>query len=260
MMAKVGVNGTSATRCGTGSRAAPGVLGTRRVKWNFTKFLVGRDGKVIRRYAPNEEPDALQARHRSRAGQPLSAASPQCRRARTNRPLLSAAPRGPCPCSNTSSPTPATPSSASTKPFRRYPRVDKVNLSIGIYYDEAGRIPVLESVRQAEASPWWPRRRAARISRWRGAANYRQPPCNTCCLAPSTRPSKTAAWSPPRPSAAPARMKIGADFLKRLLPQASEVYISRPELGKPPLDVRSRWLRRCDDYPYFDARHPRRAL
>ena len=38
---------------------APGILGTEGVKWNFTKFLVGRDGHVIKRYAPNDAPDAL---------------------------------------------------------------------------------------------------------------------------------------------------------------------------------------------------------
>ena len=36
-----------------------GLLGTERVKWNFTKFLVGKDGQVIERYAPNDEPAKL---------------------------------------------------------------------------------------------------------------------------------------------------------------------------------------------------------
>ena len=38
---------------------APLVLGTTAIKWNFTKFLVGRDGKVLDRYAPTTTPDAL---------------------------------------------------------------------------------------------------------------------------------------------------------------------------------------------------------
>ena len=60
MMAKVDVNGTSADPLWAWLKSsAPGMLGSETVKWNFTKFLVGRDGKVIRRYAPNEEPDAL---------------------------------------------------------------------------------------------------------------------------------------------------------------------------------------------------------
>jgi len=36
--------------------AAPGVLGTEAIKWNFTKFLLGRDGKVVERFAPTTEP------------------------------------------------------------------------------------------------------------------------------------------------------------------------------------------------------------
>ena len=40
---------------------APGVLGTKSIKWNFTKFLVGRDGQVIRRYAPQDKPEKLAA-------------------------------------------------------------------------------------------------------------------------------------------------------------------------------------------------------
>jgi len=39
---------------------APGVLGTEAVKWNFTKFLVGRDGKVVERFAPDVTPEALE--------------------------------------------------------------------------------------------------------------------------------------------------------------------------------------------------------
>jgi glutathione peroxidase len=35
---------------------APGLLGTLSIKWNFTKFLIDRQGKVLRRYAPNDEP------------------------------------------------------------------------------------------------------------------------------------------------------------------------------------------------------------
>lgn len=37
-------------------KAAPGLLGTEAIKWNFTKFLVDADGKVVKRYAPNATP------------------------------------------------------------------------------------------------------------------------------------------------------------------------------------------------------------
>ncbi len=39
---------------------APGLLGSRNVKWNFTKFLVGRDGEVIERFSPTTKPEAIE--------------------------------------------------------------------------------------------------------------------------------------------------------------------------------------------------------
>ena len=60
MMAQVEVNGADAHPLWRWLKAeAPGVLGSEAIKWNFTKFLVGRDGQVIRRYAPTEEPAKL---------------------------------------------------------------------------------------------------------------------------------------------------------------------------------------------------------
>lgn len=38
---------------------APGILGTQRIKWNFTKFLIGRDGRVVKRFGPNVSPDEM---------------------------------------------------------------------------------------------------------------------------------------------------------------------------------------------------------
>ena len=60
MMAKVEVNGTDAAPlyqwlC----KEAPGLLGSRSIKWNFTKFLVGKDGSVLKRYAPTDTPLSL---------------------------------------------------------------------------------------------------------------------------------------------------------------------------------------------------------
>jgi glutathione peroxidase len=39
--------------------AEPGLLGSEAIKWNFTKFLVGRNGKVVKRYAPTTKPEAI---------------------------------------------------------------------------------------------------------------------------------------------------------------------------------------------------------
>lgn len=62
MFAKVEVNGRQAHPLFRHLKsAAPGLLGTRRIKWNFTKFLLGRDGQVIKRYAPQDEPATLAA-------------------------------------------------------------------------------------------------------------------------------------------------------------------------------------------------------
>ncbi len=62
MMAKVDVNGAKADPLWQWLKAqAPGALGSEVVKWNFTKFLVGRNGQVITRYAPNTPPEALRA-------------------------------------------------------------------------------------------------------------------------------------------------------------------------------------------------------
>jgi glutathione peroxidase len=62
MMAKVDVNGAHAHPLWKWLKAsAPGLLGSQAVKWNFTKFLVGRDGRVIKRYAPNDAPASLEA-------------------------------------------------------------------------------------------------------------------------------------------------------------------------------------------------------
>ena len=60
MMAKIAVNGTDAHPLYAWLKEqAPGLLGSKGIKWNFTKFLVGRDGRVIKRYAPQDAPDKL---------------------------------------------------------------------------------------------------------------------------------------------------------------------------------------------------------
>ena len=60
MMAKIDVNGPQAEPLYAWlSSEAPGMLGSTSIKWNFTKFLVGRDGQVVRRYAPQDAPESL---------------------------------------------------------------------------------------------------------------------------------------------------------------------------------------------------------
>ena len=60
MFAKINVNGAEAHPLYQFLKlACPGLLGTAAIKWNFTKFLVGRDGAVLRRFAPTDKPENL---------------------------------------------------------------------------------------------------------------------------------------------------------------------------------------------------------
>jgi glutathione peroxidase len=62
MFAKTEVNGDNAHPLFKAlKREAPGLLGTQAIKWNFTKFLVDRSRKVVRRYAPSDKPENLAA-------------------------------------------------------------------------------------------------------------------------------------------------------------------------------------------------------
>lgn len=58
---KIEVNGPNASPLFEYLKAAaPGVLGTRSIKWNFTKFLIGRDGRSVQRFAPKTSPKELE--------------------------------------------------------------------------------------------------------------------------------------------------------------------------------------------------------
>lgn len=69
VFAKIEVNGEGAHPLYQHlKRQAPGALGTRGIKWNFTKFLVGRDGQVLDRFAPQRKPwDLVEAIERALA-------------------------------------------------------------------------------------------------------------------------------------------------------------------------------------------------
>tara|TARA_R110002167_G_scaffold274657_1_gene480729 strand:- start:88 stop:567 length:480 start_codon:yes stop_codon:yes gene_type:complete len=62
MFSKIEVNGDNTHPLYTYLKSeAKGLLGSEKIKWNFTKFLVNRDGAVIKRYAPNTEPKDIAA-------------------------------------------------------------------------------------------------------------------------------------------------------------------------------------------------------
>jgi len=61
VLAKVDVNGTKALPLYDFLKSsAPGLMGTEAIKWNFTKFLIGKDGKVIKRYSPQTDPLSIE--------------------------------------------------------------------------------------------------------------------------------------------------------------------------------------------------------
>ena len=60
LMQKVDVNGSAASPLFDWMKAeAPGVLGTKAIKWNFTKFLIDRQGNVVKRYGPSDAPEGI---------------------------------------------------------------------------------------------------------------------------------------------------------------------------------------------------------
>ena len=60
LFSRIEVNGTASHPLFTHLKErAPGVLGSKRIKWNFTKFLVNQHGEVVKRYAPSTKPEAI---------------------------------------------------------------------------------------------------------------------------------------------------------------------------------------------------------
>lgn len=62
LFSKIDVNGENAHPLFDFLKSqAPGILGSKGIKWNFTKFLVNKEGKVIKRYAPTTKPEAIES-------------------------------------------------------------------------------------------------------------------------------------------------------------------------------------------------------
>ncbi len=60
MFSKIDVNGDNAAPLYKQLKSeAPGLLGTEAIKWNFTKFLINKQGEVVKRYAPTDKPESL---------------------------------------------------------------------------------------------------------------------------------------------------------------------------------------------------------
>ena len=109
--------------------------------------------------------------------------------------------------------------------FQKDPRQNKINLSIGIYFDEQGRIPVLESVHKAEslvvaeagARPYLP---------MEGAANFRSA-VQTLLFGADSVAVKAGRVVTIQSVGSSGGLKVGADFVKRYFPQ-SAIYVSEP--------------------------------
>ncbi|RQO76088.1 aromatic amino acid aminotransferase [Aquitalea sp. FJL05] len=133
--------------------------------------------------------------------------------------------------------------------FHADTRSQKVNLGIGLYYDEEGRIPLLNSVQQAEAA-----RAAAPSPRpylpMEGAANYRSAVQKLLfgAVHPAVQQQRIATIQTIGGSGA---LKVGADFIKRYFPQ-SEAWISNPSWDNHRAIFEGAGIQ-VHDYPYYDA-------
>lgn len=133
--------------------------------------------------------------------------------------------------------------------FHKDPREQKVNLGIGLYYDEQGRIPLLPSVQQAEA-----RRAADPAPRpylpMEGAANYRTA-VQQLLFGAHHEAVQAGRIATIQTIGGSGALKIGADFLKRYFP-GSEVWVSDPTWDNHKAMFEGAGIR-VHDYPYYDA-------
>jgi aromatic-amino-acid transaminase len=133
--------------------------------------------------------------------------------------------------------------------FQKDPRTDKINLSIGIYFDDAGRIPVLESVRRAEQivvakggpKPYLP---------IEGAANYRAA-VQQLLFGPEHEAVTSGRVATIQTVGSSGGLKVGADFLARYFP-ASQVWVSDPSWDNHRSMFEGAGLT-VHTYPYYDA-------
>ncbi|WP_019561654.1 amino acid aminotransferase [Caldimonas manganoxidans] len=133
--------------------------------------------------------------------------------------------------------------------FQKDPRPGKINLSIGVYFDDDGRLPVMRAVRQAEAAllqdigprPYQP---------MEGAANYRQA-VQHLIFGADHEAVRSARIATIQTLGGSGGLKVGADFLKRYFPQ-SEVWVSDPTWDNHRAMFEGAGFT-VHTYPYYDA-------
>ena len=136
--------------------------------------------------------------------------------------------------------------------FQRDPRPNKINLSIGIYFDDAGRIPVMDSVRRAEAmvvakggpKPYLP---------IEGAANFRTA-VQHLLLGDGHEAIVSGRVATIQSVGSSGGLKVGADFLARHFP-GSQVWVSDPTWDNHRSMFEGAGLT-VNTYPYYDAEGP----
>ena len=133
--------------------------------------------------------------------------------------------------------------------FQKDPRAGKINLSIGIYFDNDGRIPMLPSVRAAELAvvevagprPYLP---------MEGAANFRSA-VQALLFGPEHPAIKAGRIATIQGVGSSGGLKVGADLLKRYFPD-SKVYLSDPTWDNHRAVFEGSG-HTCEAYPYYDA-------
>ena len=133
--------------------------------------------------------------------------------------------------------------------FGRDARAHKINLSIGIYFDDAGRLPVMGAVREAEAAmlqgigarPYQP---------MEGAANYRLA-VQHLLFGPAHQAVTSARIATVQTIGGSGGLKVGGDFLKRYFPQ-SQVWVSDPTWDNHRAMFEGAGFQ-VNTYPYYDG-------
>jgi len=133
--------------------------------------------------------------------------------------------------------------------FQKDPRPNKINLSIGIYFDDAGRIPVMDSVRRAEAAvvaksgpkPYLP---------IEGAANFRGA-AQALVFGPDHEAVRSGRIATIQSVGSSGGLKVGADFIKSYFP-ASQVWVSDPTWDNHRSMFEGAGIT-VNTYPYYDG-------
>ncbi len=133
--------------------------------------------------------------------------------------------------------------------FNQDPRAHKVNLGIGLYYDEEGRIPVLSSVQKAEAA-YAAKQTTRAYLPMEGNAAYRAA-VQKLLFGADNAAVKAGRIATIQSIGGSGALKVGADFLKRYFP-GSEVWVSNPTWDNHRSIFDGAGIK-VHDYPYYDA-------